>query len=198
MAVPGFAQSHGAANETAESKSPAPEYIGSAACAECHQEIYSKYSRTGMGRSMSLVTHEFLKVWPSSGALDDKNTGLHFDVYAREAHLFQSEYQLDPKGQEIFRHTRELEWIIGAGENGFGGLVRNGEYLFQAPLSFYTSWATPGSIVQFCRAASLVTAAVRMYCPKATDILPRRSFRSSRLVARTVTVPVSRMCWHIK
>ena len=91
-----------------------------------------------MGRSMSLVTHEFLKVWPSSGALDDKNTGLHFDVYAREAHLFQSEYQLDPKGQEIFRHTRELEWIIGAGENGFGGLVRNGEYLFQAPLSFYS------------------------------------------------------------
>jgi hypothetical protein len=114
------------------------EHVGSLACAECHKEIYSKYVQTGMGRSMSLVTPEFLKGWPSSGSLDDKNTGLHFDVYARDAHLFQSEYQLDPNGQEIFRDTRELEWIIGAGENGFGGLVREGEYLFQSPLSFYS------------------------------------------------------------
>jgi Tetratricopeptide repeat len=123
---------------TESTKATASEYVGSSACAVCHQEIYSNYSQTGMGRSMSRVTPEFLKAWPTSAALDDKNTGLHFDVSARDGHLVQSEYQLDPNGQEIFRDTRELEWIIGAGENGFGGLVRNGEYLFQAPLSFYS------------------------------------------------------------
>jgi len=87
---------------------------------------------------MSRVTPEFLKTWPSSGLFDDTNTGLHFDVYARDGHMFQSEYQLDSNGQQIFRDVRELEWIIGAGENGFGALVRNGQYIFQAPLSFYT------------------------------------------------------------
>ena len=90
-----------------------------------------------MGRSMSLVTPEFLKTWPSSGSVDDTKSGLHFDVYARDGHMFQSEYQLDSNGKEIFRDVRELEWIIGAGENGFGALVRNDQHLFQAPLSFY-------------------------------------------------------------
>lgn len=123
---------------TESTKATSSEYVGSSACAVCHQEIYGNYSRTGMGRSMSRVTPEFLKAWPTSASLEDKNTGLHFDVYARDAHLFQSEYQLDPNGLEIFRDTRELEWIIGAGENGFGGLVREGEYLFQAPVSFYS------------------------------------------------------------
>jgi hypothetical protein len=133
-----FGQSYGATNETAGSKATGSEYVGSSACSGCHREIYSNYSRTGMGHSISLVTPEFLKRWPTSGSLEDKNTGLHFDVYVRDAHLFQSEYQLDPNGQKIFRDTRELEWIIGAGENGFSGLVRQGEYLFQAPLSFYS------------------------------------------------------------
>lgn len=87
---------------------------------------------------MSLVTPEFLKTWPSSGLVEDTNTGLHFEVNARDGHLFQSEYQLDSDGTEIFRDVRELEWIIGAGENGFGALLRDGQYLFQAPLSFYT------------------------------------------------------------
>lgn len=125
------------AQSTRTASQTASEYVGSSACAACHQEIYKNYSRTGMGRSMSLVTPEFLKAWPSSGSVDDTNAGLRFDVYARDGHMFQSEYQIDGNGKEIFRDVRELEWIIGAGENGFGALVRNGGYVFQAPLSFY-------------------------------------------------------------
>ena len=91
-----------------------------------------------MGRSMSLVTPDALKAQPTSGSIQDENTGLRFDVFARDAKLFQSEYELDVNGQEIFRDTRQLDWIIGAGENGFGGLVKAGDYVFQAPLSFYS------------------------------------------------------------
>jgi len=116
----------------------ASEYVGSTACAECHKEIYSKYAQTGMGRSMARVTTETLQAQPTSGSIEDKNTGLHFDVYARDGKLFQSEYELDSDGKEIFRDTREVEWIIGAAENGLGGLVRQGDYVFQAPLSFYS------------------------------------------------------------
>jgi len=31
-----------------------------------------------------------------------------------------------------------VEWIIGAGENGYGGLIRQDTHLFQTPLSFYS------------------------------------------------------------
>jgi len=133
-----YGQSPSNVKPTAQSKAMASEHVGSMACAGCHKRIYNKYSQTGMGRSMSLVTPEILKAQPTSGSIEDKNTRLHFDVYARDGQLFQSEYELDSSGKEIFRDTRALEWIIGAGENGLSGLVRQSDYVFQAPLSFYS------------------------------------------------------------
>ena len=66
----------------------------------------------------------------------------------RDGKLYQTEYEKGADGQEIYRDSHELEWIIGAGENGFGGLLKRDDYLFQAPLSFYSktqSWAlSPG------------------------------------------------------
>src|SRR5256885_14264837 len=61
---------------TAQPKAMASEHVGSLACAECHKQIYNKYSQTGMGRSMSLVTPEILKAQPTSGS-DRKSTRLN-------------------------------------------------------------------------------------------------------------------------
>ena len=119
-------------------KSTAAEYVGSRKCAGCHQDIYRRYQQTGMGRSMSLVSQAWLKTQQTSGSVADKKNQVQFDVYPRDGKLYQSEYQSGPDGPEVFRDTHEVEWIIGAGENGFGGLVRRGDYLFQAPLSFYS------------------------------------------------------------
>src|SRR5450432_2568958 len=41
---------------------PSPDgYAGAAACAGCHRDIYRSYTRTGMGRSMSLATPEVVQ-----------------------------------------------------------------------------------------------------------------------------------------
>jgi hypothetical protein len=125
-------------NSRGQSKSPAGEYVGSAACAACHEEIYRKYLQTGMGRSTSQISPDWLKGQPTSASVEDKNNQLQFEVYAQDGKLYQTEHQSGSDGQEVFRDTRELEWIIGAGENGFGGLVKRGDYIFQAPLSFYS------------------------------------------------------------
>lgn len=135
---PACPQSRSVAREKPNSASVMSEYVGSTACARCHQEIYKSYSRTAMGRSMSVITPEWLKSHETSGSVEDAKNQLMFEVHAADGKLFQSEYQLGPEGRESFRDTREIDWIIGAGENGFGGLVRNGNYLFQAPLSFYS------------------------------------------------------------
>ncbi len=116
----------------------ADEYVGSLTCAACHKDIYRTYLQTGMGRSMSQVSREWLKMRQASGSVEDTNNRVQFDVYARDGKLYQSEHQSGSDGQEVFRDTREVEWIIGAGENGFGGLVRRGNHVFQAPLSFYS------------------------------------------------------------
>src|SRR5467141_1854457 len=96
----------------------ADEYVGSLTCAGCHKDIYRTYLQTAMGRSMSQVSREWLKMRQASGSVEDTNNRVQFDVYARDGKLYQSEHQSGSDGQEVFRDTREVEWIIGAGENG--------------------------------------------------------------------------------
>jgi hypothetical protein len=106
--------------------------------------IYKQFLRTSMGRSMSRVTPEFLQTLPTPSDIYDAKPDRHFAVQIKDAKLYQSEYQTDAEGKEIFRVTREVDWIVGAGTNGFGGLVERDHYLFQAPLSFYSKPGTWG------------------------------------------------------
>jgi len=68
----------------------------------------------------------------------------HFDVFARDGKMYESEYSPAADGGDIFRDTRPIAWMIGAGVNGFGPVVEQDHYLFQAPLSFYSKPATWG------------------------------------------------------
>ena len=72
----------------------------------------------------------------------------HFDVSVRDGSLYQSDYETRPSGETVFRESRKIEWIIGSGENGLGGLVAGGDFLYEAPLSYYSkthNWAlSPG------------------------------------------------------
>jgi hypothetical protein len=123
-------------------------YVGSKACAKCHPSIYESFSRTDMGRSMSEITPALLEKIPTSASIFDSKLNRHFEIFARDGTLYQSEYGTGADGKESFRDTRKVEWIVGAGANGSGAIVRSDDYLFEAPLSFYAkihSWAlSPG------------------------------------------------------
>src|SRR5712664_431309 len=119
-------------------------FVGSRTCMPCHQNIYDKFSKTGMGRSMTRVTPTLLPNLVTSATAHDEKLNLHFEVFARERKLFQSQYATEAGGNESFRETHEIEWIMGSGTNGFAGVTTNGAYLFQAPLSFYSKIGTWG------------------------------------------------------
>jgi hypothetical protein len=91
-----------------------------------------------MGRSMTRVTPGLLANLVTSGSSFDEKLNQHFEVFAREGKLFQSQYAMEVGGNEIFRETHEIQWIIGSGNNGFAGVTTKGAYLFQGPLSFYS------------------------------------------------------------
>src|SRR5690242_11216078 len=76
------------------------EYTGSGACARCHKEIYEQFSRTGMGRSMSLATPTRITTLRTSGSVENKNPDLHLEVYARDGKLYQTEFEMGD-GKEI-------------------------------------------------------------------------------------------------
>jgi predicted CXXCH cytochrome family protein len=123
---------------------PGVKYVGSGVCAVCHKGIYDQFMQTEMGRSMSLpdVPSQLEKL-PKPVTIYDKQVGRYFEAFRQGSDLYQSEYALDSAGQELFRHTEKLAFVVGTGANGFSYLIQRGDYLFQAPLSFYSktrSW----------------------------------------------------------
>ncbi len=142
LSAAGFAESPNKSRKAASTPAPNPQatatYVGSAACSRCHLEIAAQFTKTSMGRSLTPITPEFLKTLQLPGHFYDAKLNHHYEVHAENNQLVQSEYQTDASGKEVFRNTHAAQWIIGTGENGFGALLRRGDYLFQAPLSFYS------------------------------------------------------------
>jgi hypothetical protein len=128
---------------------PRVGFVGSEVCGGCHIAIYETYLKTDMGRSMSLPigTDEVAKI-SSRIAVHDANLNRYFETFRQGPDIFQSEYELAADGNEIFRNTQKVTYVIGSGANGVGYIVRQGSYLLEAPLSYYAktkSWAlSPG------------------------------------------------------
>jgi hypothetical protein len=119
-------------------------YVGSAACSRCHSAIYRSFKQTAMGRSMAPAIIDHLADLSLPARFTNDKIDRHFDVFARDGKLYASEYALAADSSEIFRDTRPIEWLVGAGVNGLGPIVKQDHYLFQAPLSFYTKPGTWG------------------------------------------------------
>jgi hypothetical protein len=118
---------------------PGVGYVGSEACAGCHAALYERYRKTGMGRSMSLASDPSqLNRIPAPVTVFQQNITRHSATFRQGSDLYQSQYELDGSGTEIFRNTHKLEYVIGSGSNGQSYAVRRGDSLFQAPLSYYS------------------------------------------------------------
>jgi hypothetical protein len=117
-------------------------YTGSEACSRCHADIYNHFIKTSMGRSITAITPEFLRAIPMSGSIYDQKLDRHFDVHSENGKLYQSEYQLDSSGKEVFRNTHPIQWLVGTNANGISAIIQRGDYLFEAPLSLYKETAS--------------------------------------------------------
>ncbi len=123
-------------------------YVGSQACVRCHRGIATKFAQTEMGRSMSVVNSDFLSRIPNSAAIYDRKLNRHFEVSTHDGNLYQTDYETEADAKEVFRETHKIDWIIGTGSNALGGLVARDNFLYEAPLSYYSkihAWAlSPG------------------------------------------------------
>lgn len=123
---------------------PGVKYVGSEVCWYCHYEIYQSFRKAAMGQSMLLPSDpkQLAKV-PRPVTVYNKKFDRYFEVMRKGSDLFQSEYQLDAHGQEIFRTTHKIEYVVGPGENVIGYIThRLGNYLVETPLSYYTKSGT--------------------------------------------------------
>ncbi len=60
-----------------------------------------------------------------------------FRVFRRGRDLYQSETEVNPFGAVTDRSTYKIEYVIGSGRRGYAYIVKRGERLVEAPLSYY-------------------------------------------------------------
>jgi len=128
---------------------PGVGYVGSKACAECHTTIYREYLATDMAQSMSVPQQRLeLETLPAAVTVFNIKLDQYFQIFRQGTDFWESDYAVDAKDHELFRHTERIAYAMGTGENGVGYLVQRGDFLFQAPLAFYSrtkSWElSPG------------------------------------------------------
>ena len=122
-----------------QNTAPGVAYVGSQSCAACHAEIYESYLKTAMGRSMKLASEP--QSWegvPVPATIFDQEQNRYFQVFRQGSDTYQSEYALNSEGQERYRQTEKIAYVIGAGSQGMGYIIQRGDHLFEAPLTFYT------------------------------------------------------------
>lgn len=113
-------------------------YVGSQACAQCHEGVYREFEKTAMGRSISVADPNLLPQGSMPAQVVNDHLNRRFDAFTQNGRIYESEFAKGADSTEIFRDTREVKWFIGAGVNGYGPVVEREHYLFQGPLSFYT------------------------------------------------------------
>ncbi len=117
----------------AQAAPPEAGYTGSKTCYGCHAEIYSSYEKTDMGRSMRPASELDKATVPAEAVVAVPGTNRSLRVAADRTGWRQSESE-----PNLFDDEHRLDYIVGSGSNGLTFLVRRGNCLFEAPLSYYS------------------------------------------------------------
>jgi Tfp pilus assembly protein PilF len=113
-------------------------YVGAAACATCHEELFASYQSHGMAQSLYPLTPETAVEDFSGVTLHHEASGFTYTVYARDSAFYQEEYRLDATGRKTHRLVRRMDLVVGSGTAARTYLTREGDRLYELPLTWYT------------------------------------------------------------
>ena len=111
---------------------PTQRYVGSKACYGCHEQIYRSFTKTDMGRSMRPPADLDRASFPIEATIPVPGSNRTLRVLGDRTGWRQSESE-----PNVFVDEHQLDYAVGSGTNGVTFLVRRGNYLFEAPLSYY-------------------------------------------------------------
>lgn len=114
-------------------------FVGSEACASCHSKIYKDYMRTPHGQAGTLPSQRpELRDLPAAGiSVCEQDPNHCFRVFRENGEYYMSEFEPGPNGTELSKETEKIAFALGVPMAGVGYGIRRGNYLFEAPLSYY-------------------------------------------------------------
>jgi hypothetical protein len=118
---------------------PDVQYVGDAACADCHKQMFASFRRHPMGRSMLPIAQlAGQQVYDSAHHDPFDALGLHFSVERRGDRVWQRQSARDGEGRIVFQEELEIHYVIGSGARGYSYVTDRDGYLFQAPISWFS------------------------------------------------------------
>lgn len=130
----------GDATTSVDERGPATrrDFLGDAACQECHQEIGNTYARTAHHLTSQLPTKDSIlgKFTRSENILKTGDPDLHFRMDAKESGFYETAVFWQPPDQKT--RTEQIDIVTGSGVKGQTYLYWKGDQLFQLPVSYWT------------------------------------------------------------
>jgi Flp pilus assembly protein TadD len=111
-------------------------YLGSAACAECHQGRHASYLLTTHSRALADID---LAVEPPDAAFKHKRSGRRFRVYRQDGQLRHEEIVQKSDGTPVAHVDVPVRYVIGSGQFTRSYLVDIDGFLHESPITWYTS-----------------------------------------------------------
>lgn len=114
------------------------DFVGDAACFDCHEQEYRGYQDHGMAQSYYPLTAENAVEDYGAAAVYHEESDLYYRAVRDGSRFYQEETRRDADGRVIHRLRREMEFVVGSGSAARTYLTeQNGRY-YQLPLTWYT------------------------------------------------------------
>lgn len=164
---------------------PAVQYVGDAACAECHAELAASYARHPMGQSMAPVAAATpIEAYGPTNDNPFTASGLWYEVRPGPAGVLHREWAAGPAGGPVAEHAAPVRYVVGSGARARSYVFEWDGFLFQSPITWYTGTAhwdlspsyelrnwhfgrtvAPGCLFCHCTFADHVAGTVNRYRP---------------------------------
>lgn len=122
-----------------ELQTPAPVaggFVGSAACRDCHTEIYDRYLQTGMGQSFGRIGE--IPPLEEGAKTSFEASGRKYRVETANGQTLHCEALVDDQPDPIYDQKVPVEYAMGSGHKGRSYLFEKGGALFMSPISWYS------------------------------------------------------------
>lgn len=121
-------------------------YVGMKTCASCHPAVHSTFTHTGMGESFDRAgTAKSAGTFNENIKVTDTFKQLNYHPFWKDDNLYFKEFRMSGTDTSYSR-TEQVAYIVGSGQHTNSHMWESNQYLFQAPMTFYTqkqTWDLP-------------------------------------------------------
>jgi tetratricopeptide (TPR) repeat protein len=114
------------------------KYVGREKCKSCHQDMYHKYMRTGMGLSWDSASKEkSMAVFTPGKPLYDPVSNFYYQPFWEDGIMKVLEFRLKD-GDTVYKRLESVQYVVGSGQHTNSHIMNVNGYLYQIPFTFYT------------------------------------------------------------